>query len=231
MSETLFEKLQYQEEKNLLIQGLPSTIEKQFSKLAFAKNVTPLLKSRRIDFALVFAINESQLNGILKEVLPAMQEGGKFWVAYPKTSSKIATDLNRSCSWYHLTSAGYETIESVTLDHVWTAARFQKNMQALPVMELEVAETEDESQMDINLLVAEEVAVDYKTRVVTPPADFAKLLRKSKSANAFFENLSFTNKKEYVGWITSAKREDTRLRRLEAAVGKLEAGKKNPTEK
>ena len=51
MSQTLFEKLQLEDEKNLLIQGLPSTIEKQFSKLSFSKNVTPLLKTRKIDFA------------------------------------------------------------------------------------------------------------------------------------------------------------------------------------
>ena len=58
MSQTLLEKLQLQDEKNLLIQGLPSSIEKQFTKLAFAKNVTPLLKIKKIDFALVFAINQ-----------------------------------------------------------------------------------------------------------------------------------------------------------------------------
>ena len=51
MSQTLLEKLQLKDERNLLIQGLPSSIEKQFVKLAFAKNLTPLLKSRRIDFA------------------------------------------------------------------------------------------------------------------------------------------------------------------------------------
>ena len=56
MSQTLFEKLQLKDEKNLLVQGLPSTIEKQFAKLSFAKNVTPLLKMRKIDFALVFAL-------------------------------------------------------------------------------------------------------------------------------------------------------------------------------
>jgi hypothetical protein len=224
MSETLFEKLQYQDEKNLLIQGLPSTIEKQFCKLAFAKNVTPLLKSRRIDFALVFAINESQLNGILKEVLPAMHTEGKFWVAYPKTSSKIATDLNRDCSWYHLTSAGYESVQTITLDHVWSAAQFKKSSD--PLAGLMHQEEEDEA-----VLVAETVGVNYTMRVVTPPADFAKLLLKSQKANAFFEKLSVTNQKEYVGWINSAKREETRLRRVEAAVGKLEAGKKNPSEK
>src|SRR5690242_19390763 len=126
MSQTLFEKLELADEKNLLIQGLPSSIEKQFCKLSFAKNMTPLLKTRKIDFALVFAVNESQLNGILKDVMPALREGSKFWVAYPKTTSKIATDLNRECSWQQLTSAGYESIHEVTLDHVWSAARFEK---------------------------------------------------------------------------------------------------------
>lgn len=126
MSQTLFEKLQYADEKNLLIQGLPSSIEKQFHKLSFAKNITPLLKSRKIDFALVFAVNENQLNGILGEVMPALKEGSKFWVAYPKITSKIVTDLNRSCSWNRLTNAGYESIHQVDLDHVWSAMRFVK---------------------------------------------------------------------------------------------------------
>ena len=78
MSQTLLEKLQLADEKNLLIQGLPSSIEKQFSKLSFAKNVTPLLKSRKIDFALVFAVNENQLNSILQEVMPALKKDSKF---------------------------------------------------------------------------------------------------------------------------------------------------------
>ena len=57
-AQTLIEKLQLQDEKNLLIQGLPSSIEKQFVKLTFSKSVTPLLKTRKIDFALVFAEGE-----------------------------------------------------------------------------------------------------------------------------------------------------------------------------
>jgi len=127
MSQTLFEKLQLADEKNLLIQGLPSSIEKQFCKLSFAKNMTPLLKTRKIDFALVFAVNENQLNGILRDVMPALKDNSKFWVAYPKTTSKISTDLNRDSSWNQLTSAGYETVHEVVLDHVWSAARFGKS--------------------------------------------------------------------------------------------------------
>src|ERR1700689_3214296 len=99
MSQTLLDKLELKEEKSVLIQGLPSSIEKQFAKLAFAKNVTPLLKIRKIDFALIFAVNENQLSGIINEVLPALHAEGKLWVAYPKTTSKITTTLNRDCSW------------------------------------------------------------------------------------------------------------------------------------
>jgi hypothetical protein len=130
MSQTLLEKLQFNDERNLLIQGLPSSIEKQFVKLAFAKNITPLLKSRKIDFALVFAINVQQLGMIVQEVLPALRPEGKFWVAYPKPGSKIATTLNRECSWGCITDAGYEVVRDVALDHVWTAVRFRRTSPA-----------------------------------------------------------------------------------------------------
>lgn len=140
MMQTLSEKLQFNNEKNLLIQGLPSTIEKQFCKLSFAKNLTPLLKAKKIDFALVFAVNEKQLNNILSDVLPALNEEAKLWIAYPKKTSKIASDLNRDCNWNVVIEAGYESVCLVGLDHVWNALLFQKmeqvlEMDAVPVIE------------------------------------------------------------------------------------------------
>ena len=129
MLPNLLEKLQLRDEKNLLIQGLPSSIEKQFAKLTFAKNMTPLLRARKIDFALVFAVNETQLGNIINEIMPAMHNEAKLWVAYPKLASKIATTLNRDCSWKCITSSGYESVREVTIDHVWTALHFQKTKQ------------------------------------------------------------------------------------------------------
>jgi hypothetical protein len=137
MSQTILEKLQLSNEKNVLIQGLPSSIEKQFSKLSFAKNLTPLLRSRKIDFALVFAVSESQLNAILNDIMPALKEDSKLWVAYPKLTSKITTDLNREASWSKLAEADYENSEQVSLDHVWHAVYFKKG---LDVSELEIEE-------------------------------------------------------------------------------------------
>ena len=126
MSQTVFEKLKLQNEKNLLIQGLPSTIEKQFVKLSFAKNVTPLLKLRKIDFALVFALNKKQLNDILKDVFPALHPEAKLWIAFPKLTSKIVSDLNRCCTWEYLRSEGFESTDEVVLDYVWSALQFSR---------------------------------------------------------------------------------------------------------
>lgn len=125
-SQNLLQKLQLTNENNLLIQGLPSNIEKHFIKLTFSKNVTPLLKNRGIDFALVFAVNQLQLAGILKEVLPVLQAEGQLWIAYPKPAAKISSDLSRNMKRNFLKDFGYEAVESIELDTVWTAGRFEK---------------------------------------------------------------------------------------------------------
>lgn len=127
MSQTLFEKLQLGDEKNLLIQGLPSTIEKQFSKLSFSKNVTQLLKIRKIDFALIFALNSNQLRNIFSEVCPALHEDSILWIAFPRQTSKIASDLNRPGSWTYMEEEGFETGEKVVMDYVWSAQRFHRS--------------------------------------------------------------------------------------------------------
>lgn len=125
-AQTLLEKLQLQDEKNILIQGLPSSIEKQFAKLTFSKNVTPLLKTRKIDFALVFAVSQRQLIDILRDVIPALGPDGKFWIAYPKLTSKIASDLCRDKNWDFVSDYGFEPVRMIALDNVWSAARFKK---------------------------------------------------------------------------------------------------------
>jgi hypothetical protein len=97
-------------------------------KLSFAKNVTPLLRTKKIDFALIFAVNQNQLNSILSEVVPALSTTCKFWIAYPKASSKIVSDLNRVGSWNYLCQCGFDTSDEVIMDHVWTAVKCVKKV-------------------------------------------------------------------------------------------------------
>ncbi|HXL55236.1 MAG TPA: hypothetical protein VN958_03200, partial [Chitinophagaceae bacterium] len=87
---------------------------------------------KKIDFALIFAVNHQQLCNILNEVFPALHNESKLWIAYPKTASKIASDLNRDCSWRILSDNNFISVTDVTLDHVWTAMHFKK-FEPLPI--------------------------------------------------------------------------------------------------
>ncbi len=72
---------------------------------------------------------------------------------------------------------------------------------------------------------------DTEERIVIIPDDLKKLLRKNKKAASFYSTLSYTNRKEYVTWITSAKKIETREKRLNEIIRKLNAGLKNPSQK
>jgi hypothetical protein len=144
LSQSLPEKLELAGEKNILIQGLPSTIEKQFIKIAFAKNVTPLLRTRKIDFAMVFAISQRQLTDILTDVIPALNSNAKLWVAYPKPASKIASDLTRICNWDCVENLGFENITMIGIDHVWNAVSFKRTGKTGSKVKLSAKELAEE---------------------------------------------------------------------------------------
>ena len=75
--------------------------------------------------------------------------------------------------------------------------------------------------------VAVVVWKDEGERTVEVPPDLAKLLDRH-GLRPFFEKLSYTHRKEYCRWITEAKKEETRTRRLEKAVEMLCKGVKTP---
>ena len=63
--------------------------------------------------------------------------------------------------------------------------------------------------------------LDTAPRTVEPPADLATVLAKDKQAAAAWEKLSFTDRKELALGLTSAKKPETRRRRLAAALERL----------
>lgn len=57
------------------------------------------------------------------------------------------------------------------------------------------------------------------------PKDLAAALDKNQKAGATFDDFSPSHRREYVEWITEAKTEATRQRRLETAIGWMAEGK------
>lgn len=64
---------------------------------------------------------------------------------------------------------------------------------------------------------------DKKELVV--PDYFVKALAKNKKAKQVFENFAYSHKKEYLQWITEAKTEETRSKRMETALEWIAEGK------
>ena len=63
------------------------------------------------------------------------------------------------------------------------------------------------------------------TKVLVVPDYFAKALSKNKKAKQMFDAFSPGKKKEYIVWITEAKTEDTRNKRMETAIEWIAEGK------
>jgi uncharacterized protein YdeI (YjbR/CyaY-like superfamily) len=64
-----------------------------------------------------------------------------------------------------------------------------------------------------------------KAKLLRMPGDLAAALQKNKKAQKAFEEFSPSHKNEYVEWITAAKADETRQRRLETAIGWIAQGK------
>ena len=62
-------------------------------------------------------------------------------------------------------------------------------------------------------------------RGLTIPEYFRTALHRNKKAAATFNGFSYTNKKEYLEWITEVKREETRSKRLQTAIAWMAQGK------
>jgi uncharacterized protein YdeI (YjbR/CyaY-like superfamily) len=68
-----------------------------------------------------------------------------------------------------------------------------------------------------------EKAEEYKV-----PEILKNALKQNRRASETFRNLAPSYKRHYIGWIMSAKRDETKLKRLEEAIGYLELGQKLP---
>jgi hypothetical protein len=168
------------------------------------------------DFVQLFVNNKAELHKIGPLAAKLLKENALFWISYPKKSSKISTDLSRDESWKIMNKMNFEGVSLIAIDETWSAGRFKLIGQK--------AGSTERSAEDLKY-------IDQEQRVVSAPDDLKTAFNKNKKASAYFESLSFTNKKEYVRWIIEAKREETRKERVIKTIQKLSIGKKNPSEK
>ena len=161
--------------------------------------------------------DKAQMEKELDTVLGLIKEEVICWVYYPKGTSKMQTDLTRDKGWDSLLNHSELTwISLISFDETWSVFGFRQKTEA---------DKKKEAKPKVREIFD---YIDAKTKTVRLPDDLAAILKKNKKQEAFFNTLSFTNRKEYIEWIVTAKREETRIQRIKETIEKLGKEWKNP---
>jgi len=195
----VLKKLYYKAEGITLIINCPESLQSLFHK-AYDSSVL----KKEYDFLLLFARDQEELKTLLPAGLP-MGKDAFVWLAYPKKSSKIKSDLSRDLLGEMLESQSYRPVAMVSIDSDWSAMRFRQRDS-----------------------IKQSVANKTSQKELSLPHELINLLKENSKASAFFHTLSYTNKKEYALWISSAKRMATKEKRLSETLLRLNEGIKNP---
>jgi len=113
---------------NGLIINAPEAIEKEFVKFGFA---TSFGKNIVSDNTLVFVNNNKEYVDFLSNQLKNIVSDSVFWIAYPKSSSGIKTDINRDTLRVTAEEFGITTVSAISIDDIWSALRFRPIDKAL----------------------------------------------------------------------------------------------------
>lgn len=215
MAITTAQKLKIKEKYTLLTVNTPPDFIKNIGQLPGGVKITDSAKN--YDQVHWFVKDKAQLNKELKKVLSLVKDDVICWIYYPKGSSKIQTDLTRDKGWDELLKhEEMQWISLISFDDTWSTFAMRLKKDADKKKE---AKPKDRPVFEY---------VDPITKTVKLPEDFASALKKSKKQESFFNALSFTNKKEYIEWIVTAKREETRATRVKESVERLGKEWKNP---
>ena len=123
-SETpLVKKLGIREGSRIALVSPPKTFRKMLGPLpAGAKVVSQTLDD--LDLILFFTKNESELAGAFALLAEKLKPAGMLWIAWPKKSSGVATDLAFNNVQALGLSAGLVDTKICAVDEVWSGLKF-----------------------------------------------------------------------------------------------------------
>jgi len=214
MATSIADKLKIKSGARLFTIHEPKSYAKSLGKLpAGVKMASDAKSATQIHW---FVENKAQMEKELGKILKMLQPEVMVWIFYPKGTSGIQTDLTRDKGWDSLLKHDLKWISLISFDDTWSTFGMRLKSEADAKKE---AVPKKREIFDW---------IDPVKKIVNLPADFGAALKKNKKQEAFFNTLSFTNKKEYVEWIVTAKREETRKERVSGSVERLTKEWKNP---
>jgi bacteriocin resistance YdeI/OmpD-like protein len=215
MPTTTAQKLKIKDDFIILTVNAPANFKASMGVLP--KGVQISTSGKNFNQVHWFVKNKSQMERELGKVLKFVKGDVVCWIYYPKGSSGIQTDLTRDKGWDALLShKELQWISLISFDETWSTFGFR--------MKTDADKKKDAAPKEREILNW----VNPETKEVRLPNDLSASLQKNKKPREFFDTLSFTNKKEYIEWIVTARREETRNERIKGTIERLSKGWKNP---
>jgi hypothetical protein len=177
-------------------------------------------KQTAVSHLFFFVTEKKMLDKNIEKLVTMMQQNTKLYLCFPKGTSGIATDLSRDKGWDSLMQNPHlRWINLIAINNQWSAFAVR-------------LKTEKEKQSIAGLMKETKRRSDYfdaEKKEVYPPDFFLALLKQHQQAEAFFNALAYSHKREYVGYILEAKKIETQMSRAEKSVQRLLDKKKNLT--
>lgn len=217
MDAGVIKKLRIQPNQQILILQAPENY--LADKSAFPEGVeVDTTPTGVYEYVLLFVNSIAELEEYGPVALRSLAEGGQLWAGYPKKSSKVKTDINRDEGWETFINEGYEGVTQISINEIYSALRFRHRSEIKQYTRKQTIGIKGNSYPKQSKPQGEAVV----------PDDLKRALEIDQEANTFFSDLAPSHKRAYIDWITDAKREETRMRRIEQSIEKLKAGRKGP---
>jgi hypothetical protein len=100
----------------------PSSIEKEMKELGFK---TLFAENEPSKNTVVFINNKKELTGFLGQQLKNIEPDSVFWFAYPKSTSKTKTDINRDIIRETAEGYGVTAVAAISIDDTWSGLRLR----------------------------------------------------------------------------------------------------------
>jgi hypothetical protein len=127
MTSTL-KKLNFKDQPTALVMNAPASFGPEITALADRAQVfTDEALLAQVDFAVVFVIQQAEIERAIASLGPKLAGDAVLWFCYPKSTSKrYKCDFNRDTGWAGLGSYDLEGVRQVAIDEDWSALRFRK---------------------------------------------------------------------------------------------------------
>ena len=79
----------------------------------------------------------------------------------------------------------------------------------------------DAAGLELGKSIAVAIELDTAPRIVDVPEDLRRALAKNATARKAFDSLSYSHRKEHARWVSEAKKEETRARRIARVIEML----------